>query len=219
MALAWRTWAVAHQEVYGVTCWIPKSHFLSHLPRTLEKLGFLTNSFALERKHKSVKRALQNRASLKEYERGLMDHITSQHRHDAKAPIVCDGLCSPKTPSAHLIKVLQATFNLQVPNDVQHSTKAYARGRAVCTRDVVVYEGSEGLAVGEVCFHLAVQTQAYTCISPWKTLDTRGNVRRCEVCDDTHVMVPTAAVVESCIFAAARVGEVSQVLMPRESCG
>ena len=115
--------------------------------------------------------------------------------------------------------VLQATLNLQVPNDVQHSTKAYARGRAVCARDVVVYEGSEGLAVGEVCFHLAVQTQAYTCISPWKTLDTRGNVRRCEVRDDTHVMVPTAAVVESCISEAARVGEVSQVLMPRESCG
>ena len=46
----------AHVAAYGHTLFVPKFHYMLHIPTQLATFGFLIACFAHERKHKIVKR-------------------------------------------------------------------------------------------------------------------------------------------------------------------
>ena len=176
----------------------------------------LLKSFALERKHKAAKRALQNRMPHPGYERGLMDDLTTQHLHDARKTVKKSGLAAPKAPSKRMLSTLRDLFGATLSSEeVVQDSVAYSHGRAIYANDVVLYQVSGHLAVGQVWFHMVVRNVPMTYITPWRFYDRRDQQCRCEVRGDGAEFVRTEALVESCIYSAAREGELSQILLPR----
>ena len=80
----------AHLVAYGYTLFVPKHHFMLHIPRQLERFKFLIACFVHERKHKVVKRwAVQLcTGNNRNYERSLLEECTMAHVNSLKNPLL-----------------------------------------------------------------------------------------------------------------------------------
>ena len=72
------------------TIWVPKHHFMLHLPRQLKRFAFLIACFVHERKHKIAKRwavplCLAKRC---DYNRSLLEECTLAHIQSLKEPLL-----------------------------------------------------------------------------------------------------------------------------------
>ena len=74
------------QHALGTKVWIPKSHWVTHLPGQMLRHKCLVSTFLMERKHRVLKRFADHRKNTQAYERGLMEEATLAHLHDADSP-------------------------------------------------------------------------------------------------------------------------------------
>ena len=80
----------AHVIAYGYTIFVPKHHFLLHIPKQLERFKFLVACWVHERKHKIIKRWAVPMciARQRSYERSLLVECTLAHMHSLKEPLL-----------------------------------------------------------------------------------------------------------------------------------
>ena len=66
----------AHVIAYGYTIFVPKHHFMLHIPKQLERFKFLVACWVHERKHRIIKRWAVPMciAKQRDYERSLLAH-------------------------------------------------------------------------------------------------------------------------------------------------
>ena len=113
--------------------------------------------------------------------------------------------------------------NLLITTEIAHSestimvgTKLYVNHRIVSTKDVALYSDDDGTtAVCQVHLHAVVDTNNWSIIMPWSTIEQKSRYRKC-VIGDEFVIVASARLIASCIYSKGSVGQVSRVLMP---CG
>ena len=73
----------AHVVAYGYTLFVPKHHFMLHIPRQLARFAFLISCFVHERKHKIAKRwavplCISNKRN---YDRTVLEECTCAGTH------------------------------------------------------------------------------------------------------------------------------------------
>ena len=80
----------AHVIAYGYALFVPKHHFMLHIPRQLAMFAFLIACFVHERKHKIAKRwaAPLCLAKRLNYNRTLLEESTLAHMQSLKEPLL-----------------------------------------------------------------------------------------------------------------------------------
>ena len=132
----------AHVVAYGYTVFVPKHHFMLHIPRQLERFKFLIACFVHERKHKVVKRwAVQLcTGNDRNYERSLLEECTLAHFNSLKAPLLKP--CLLETTAA-TPKVVAALRSYGFPSAESALAGRFLRvqGRSTAIGDVALYRG------------------------------------------------------------------------------
>ena len=206
----------AKQLAYGFTCWIPKDHYLLHLARVLDALGFLVNSLVLERRHKGIKRAVKDRLNTRNMERCMMEEVVVQQLRDLQVPLVKAGLVDAARPSDAVLQGLSQAMmdpNL-VEDDVFVSKVCSVNSRSVYARDVVIYNvDSDTVSVGEVWYHAEVRGTTFTCVSRWEFISRDDYAVNVVVRDDPK-LIQSSRLLESAVRSAASTAEISHVIIP-----
>ena len=80
----------AHVVAYGYALFVPKHHFMLHLPRQLARFSFLIACFVHERKHKVAKRWAVPLCIAKQrsYDRTLLEECTMAHINALGDPLL-----------------------------------------------------------------------------------------------------------------------------------
>eukprot|EP00959_Pyramimonas_sp_CCMP1952_P435887 9127497-Pyramimonas_sp.AAC.1 len=200
------------QKAWGLECWLPKSHYVTHLPRQLQDQGMLVSTFMHERKHKTVKQYADPRHNTSSFEKSLLTDLTCQHLYVLRARgISAVDLKEPRPACQKMVQALRQHLNV-IGDDVLTAHVAYVQCRAVAAGDTVSFHDRAGsLSFGEVYFHIKTAGAVMSCISVWQTLDIGDSSARCVV-QENPTMFPTDSIVEPCISYTAELGSISHLL-------
>lgn len=211
------------RELYGAAAMTPKFHYTLHFPSFLQRVGFLPNCFALERKHKMPKRfanSLTNTSS--EYEPHILRELTAHHVHslinDAHRFGTGPCLIEPHRPSQTLLDTLQREFgNAQCRFETSRQARINEWER--CSVGDVVLARTE-LAndiVGEVMFHASVRLdndiEYISLLKRWELLQgaTRSaKYRR----SDAPLLIMTAEIVSALTWGGSDDSDVVTIIKP-----
>lgn len=203
---------------WGRSSMRPKYHYVLHLPNQLELHGLLLTTFVHERKHKVVKRYCSNRVNLKSWERGTMEECTVHFMHEMASPFlqVTDEFASPRKAQLHVLKnmfpnVRNEDFSLHRTICVQDGNSSHG--------DVVMFNLNGGREVGELLMNLGVwrgpQVTMYSYISAWEPRGVRdGRSLMTYSVKDYTVMIPSADVICSLMYARSAQGATCSVMIP-----
>jgi len=201
------------EAAYG-DVWKPKDHWVTHLPRQLLVQKALFSTFLMERKHRVLKRAAQSRHNTQGFDCGVMEETTVQHLHDLKLHAVTDvDLLGPKPASRKLQQAIVEALPVPPTAQIIASRSVHVNCRAVYVGDVVALSIAGSVQFGKVWFHAKIDGVLVSGISLWEIVSFDLTLARCLVHDRPEI-VPTAAIVEPCVFFKAPPGSISQVLFP-----
>ena len=137
------------QLAYGAGAWKPKMHMSLHLPDHLGQHGMLLSCFVHERRHKTIKRFLADRQTLKGFEASSIEEVTLHHLHDLDRPWLKVGLLQPVVPTGNL---LQAMASLRPKaQEILTRSRVAMRGTTFCVGDVVLARSPEGRSSWAIC--------------------------------------------------------------------
>ena len=182
---------------YGTSRWIPKHHYSFHLGRLLNRHKGLIACFALERKHKDVKRyascntntwASFDRSVLRDALVDQLEDLCTQTREPLKY-----GLVDPASPHPSLKQALDAGDDLEISLEV-----IYSPGCKCCAGDVVLLNCPEGAIVAKVLFHAQEGNHAWSCVSNLKHV---GPNTFQETPGARNTLVDTSSVRDVCVFS------------------
>ena len=78
----------AHVIAYGYTLFVPKHHYMLHIPRLLAKFTMLIMCYVHERKHKVLKRWAVPLCPKKDNNRSLLEECTLAHINALQDPLL-----------------------------------------------------------------------------------------------------------------------------------
>ena len=143
----------AHAVAYGYTLFVPKHHFMLHIPRQLARFGFLVACFVHERKHKIAKRWAVPLciARQRSFDRSVLEECTMAHMHSLKEPLLKPCLPEAVQASPKVVAALRACGFTSAESALTSQT-ARVQGRSIAVGDVVLYKGTgpNDIRVGEV---------------------------------------------------------------------
>ena len=96
-----------HIRAHGGEWWVLKHHLAMHIPIMMKKFGLLLGCFVLERKHRFVKKFLQENRNRSGYEVSLIRAVTTQHIHDLHDWRHTSGLIDAKVSNSHMRDVVK----------------------------------------------------------------------------------------------------------------
>ena len=206
----------AHLVAYGYTVFVPKHHFMLHIPRQLERFKFLVACFVHERKHKVVKRWAVPlcTGNKRNYERSLLEECTLAHVNSLKNPLLKPCLLETTAASPKVVAALRS-HGFPSAESALIGRSLRVQGRTITTGDVVLYrgDGHSDDRVGEIDFIASLGGKTYTCLSNWPVQHKTGQWRKAVVTNE-FTIVPAACMLTSLIFTPTKVGNVATVLMP-----
>ena len=99
----------AHVAAYGHTLFVPRFHYMLHIPTQLATFGFLIACFVHERKHKIVKRwAVPTcTGNSVKYDRSLLEECTIAHIESLKEPLLKPSLLEPVQARPEVVAALR----------------------------------------------------------------------------------------------------------------
>lgn len=187
------------KRAYSEDAITPKFHFCLHLPSMLNTHGMLISCFVMERKHKEVKRVANNLSNTHGwFESNILETVTQMHLQD----LADDCYMPPLTAS--LVKAHPAgpdltaivRNSLDVTGEVQTSKTAFFSSYQQCSvNDVVLYDAGASLGVGQVQFHVSVDSCCISCITRWAPA---GN-NEFHVTDDSFLL-QTSLIEDVCVY-------------------
>ena len=107
-----------------------------HLGKQLAQHGMLLSRFVHERRHKLIKLFLQDRRTLRSYERGLMEDVTLPHIHEVAELQLEDSLVGASAAHSKLLEAMRAFRPLA--REVQSASRIRVSGLRAAFRDVVL---------------------------------------------------------------------------------
>jgi hypothetical protein len=200
LATACVDYLMAHKRSWGVRWWLPKMHYLLHIPFMMLANGILISCFVHERKHKEIKRYIATRLNTRNtFEKTILaDILYYQKMMLAETSLqgtVSAHLVNPKPAPPKLGQWVQAT--LMTPSAVSTAKMAQCSHLQCHVNDVVVASTTNGKMVGQVEFHVEVDGMCLTCVQPWLKLPVEYTY---QVCVDERVMILTSSIESLCIF-------------------
>ena len=205
----------AHVVAYGYTLFVPKHHFMLHLPRQLARFSFLIACFVHERKHKIAKRwAVPLCMSKKRnYDRTVLEECTHARMCSLRDPLLKP--CLPEAVQAYpkVVAALRACGFATAESALTGQT-ARVKGKSITVGDVVLYKGDgHDTRVGEVFFHAMLRGELLVCLSHWPTIRETRRYKKVVVTEEFTIL-PSACMLQSVIFTPEEVGKQSTVLLP-----
>ena len=182
----------------------PKYHWLVHFPRHFQRWGCLLSCFVHERKHKAVKRFVNDVLQLASSEWSVLSEVTCLHLAHLRStdafnfsPHLCKPVhAAPKKMHAYLEEQLGMRLGMQSTETAQ---AARVSSLATCRRkDVVLFRDGNGQrGVAEVWFHAAVHGDLVSLLSVWSIIgsDDRLGALQLEYCDTEVHLVPTEDII------------------------
>ena len=170
----------------------------------------------LERKHKTPKRYAQTRQNTSDYESGLIEDATADqlyHLGDAFKPRELLPCIKPAAKS--ITTIVESALPWSRGANVYQSSKARtSTGRQVLWHDVIIWSACDvSCLIGQIHFHVQVEDVAWTCVSPWSIQEWSTDVVKCVV-KYNPTFIDTRRIIDACVHSKAKIGEVSQVLVP-----
>lgn len=161
-----------HKKAYGSTLWVPKFHYLQHLPEMIEQQKCIVGCFVHERKHRIAKRYAENLRNVNDaFEESVIKDVLYINVHDLSDKTIDQlhiGLIQPTPASPTLSKILRDLY--RVRGDVFQARQAhYQMGCLAAVDDFVLLEAANDQIVGQVHFFAALGSVNLVCISIWKS--------------------------------------------------
>ena len=130
----------AHVVAYGYTIFVPKHHFMLHIPEQLARFAFLIACFVHERKHKIAKRWAVPLciAKKRSYDRTVLEECTHAHMYSLKEPLLKPCLPGAVKASPSMVAALRACGFATAESALTGQT-ARVEGRSIRVGDVVLY--------------------------------------------------------------------------------
>lgn len=200
------------KAAYGSSSFVPKCHSALHLPEQLEKWDMLIACFTHERKHKEVKRYIQNRSNA---ESGFERHVMQDVLHIQKLVLEEDltypsGACllRERRATPKIAKTVQE--HCQTQHDVFTAVGAKASSfTTVHVNDFVYINYDEGLMVGQIIFLCRVKDLCLACVR----LYIRTPQLHIFHTNGDSYLVRLSDIVDTCIYRTD--GDVAFVIPPR----
>ena len=209
----------AHIVAYGYELFVPKHHYMLHIPRQLAMFTFLIACFVHERKHKIVKRwALPLcTGNNRDFERSLLEECTVAHMESLKEPLLKPTLRETAAACPNAVAALRS-HGFASAESARTGRFLRVQGRTIAMGDVGFYRGSghNDIRVGEVYYHVILGDQLLAVVSHWPLKEGTSKWKKVIVTNNMTI-VPSAWLLQSVIYAPAAVGNKATVLMPAEA--
>ena len=205
----------AHVIAYGYTIFVPKHHYMLHIPEQLARFAFLIACFVHERKHNIAKRWAVPLCIAKQvsYDRTVLEECTHAHMYSLKEPLLKPCLPGAVQANPSVVAALRACGFAAAESALTGQT-ARVQGRSVTVGDVVLYKGDgHDTRVGEVFFHAMLRGELLVCLSHWPTRRETTHWRKAVVSEEFTIL-QSGRMLQSVIFTPSKVGQLSTVLMP-----
>ena len=207
----------AHQLAYGNKYWVYKHHMAAHIAEMWRRSGVLCNCLVHERKHKLVKRFVQNRTNSAGYENGLMMQMIAQTAHDLQLYFrTKSGLINPRSAGKKLVSAIQSMRpGSQV---IDCSSQARLIGGALISRgDIVLLGRAYNFKVAQVWFHLRIDESELSLVVLHEVHRIDPDKHWCQCIPretPAAVLIPTAHI--QCAAIARITDSIITVLWPLE---
>eukprot|EP00438_Fugacium_kawagutii_P033010 Skav230193 [mRNA] locus=scaffold1418:149778:150641:- [translate_table: standard] len=170
-----RAYVTAHQKSYQTEHWVPKFHYLQHIPGMIARQGVIAACFAHERKHRIAKRYAENMRSVGPgFELSVLKdvlHVNLRDLKDKEMDQLHVGLVRPVVASAQVAGLLQSAVQDEGP--VFYAKQAHYAMGCLCSVDDFVYlESERSKFLGKVLFFAAVGRSDLVMVSLW---DAKGD--------------------------------------------
>lgn len=175
LATCVHAYVTAHRMAYQSELWVPKYHYLQHIPTMIMSHGVVVACFVHERKHRVAKRYAENvrKVGVTFEESVLKDilHVNMRDLGDREMDQLHIGLVRPVVAHPRLAGLMQSAMEDEGP--VFYAKQAhYAMGCLGSVDDFVFLESEGGKFLGKVLFFVSVGVLNLVCVSLW---DAKGD--------------------------------------------
>ena len=162
-----------HLQAYGEQVWVPKFHYLQHLPEMLNRHKRLIGCFVHERKHRIAKRFLENMRTIGQgFEVSILKDVLHCNLHDLQHKdigLLEAGLVDPILSAGPLQQMLRMA--MESNEDVYHALKAhYAFGALATVGDILKMQNN---VIGEALFFASTGGECIVCMILFQNMRNR----------------------------------------------
>ena len=161
---------VLYKSCYGSKSFRPKHHYALHLPRQLEKHGFLLMTFTHERKHRLVTRYTRDRKNLKAFDAGAIEEITCHALWELSMPFW--GVCKTASVRGTMLIPLRELFPGVTDDCMTILNAVNGNGGGINSGDVVSCIVDGTMQLGELMISVGIRRadvcESYSIVSLWK---------------------------------------------------
>ena len=202
----------AHVVAYGYTLFVPKHHYMLHIPRQLAKFTMLLTCYVHERKHKVVKRWAVPLCPKKGNNRSLLEECTLAHINAIQEPLLKPCLLDKVQANPNVVAALKEKGFTSAEQALTGRT-ARVQGRSIQTADVALFSDGVNTFVGEIRWFALVESDFVVGVSTWPVLRTCGMYQKVRVQENVSI-APASWIMQAMIYTPAQVGQVATVIMP-----
>jgi len=168
-----------YKLVFGEKHWTPKFHSILHLPRMLAEHKVIIPCFVAERKHKEGKRIagyLHNTSV--DFERSLLEDITTNHLHALRDFVVKPRICSGIARcSETLLAQLQASFPDAISLQVGKRAK-FNQFNETEVGDIVLAQIGNHVVAAEICGAIVADGAVFFLVSKLKLISSEKRLSK-----------------------------------------
>ena len=162
-----------HLAAYKDQIWVPKFHYLQHLPEMLYRHKRLIGCFVHERKHRIAKRFLENMRTIGQgFEVSILKDVLHCNLHDLQHEdigLLEAGLVDPILSARPLQQMLRMA--MESNEDVYHVWKAhYAFGALATVGDMLKMQNN---VIGEALFFASTGGECIVCMILFQNMGNR----------------------------------------------
>ena len=152
----------AFKLAYGEALLPPKAHYSMHLPLILDHWGLLLSCFVHERKHREVKRFLNNVQTGRSSDKSVTEDVLLSHYWELKEGV--PSLPDQKPCSSRLAEAFCTAYKVALVPMLTSSSLSI-RGMRCSSGDVVLADWGKGSHVCRVHCHVSRENVPYTLVT------------------------------------------------------
>ena len=170
----------AHVLAYGYTLFVPKHHYMLHIPAQLAKFTILVLCYVHERKHKILKRWAVPLCPKKGDNRSLLEECTVAHLNAIQDPLLKPCLLEKVKANPDVVAALQKKGFASAETALTGRT-ARVNGRSIRKGDVALFsDGGNNTLVGEIYWFASVGSELVVGWSSWPVKKKRRQIQKSE---------------------------------------
>ena len=180
----------AHLKAWGSELWLPKHHYLQHLPWMLHNHGKVMACFVHERKHRVAKRFAENLRFVGDhFDASILKDVVYCNIKDLSCKdIIQEGIVKPVDADAALTNAIQLALGLQAGDHVQYGFDCRCSfGALASADDFVLFTMNDEQLLGQVQSFIGCGSEVYAHVCVWKPQGhnvfkkSQGNKLLCEI--------------------------------------